>query len=53
MVSQYGLQILNARLMTEEMEVAIEVERQENGWFSRWSLEIAVKSVMEEGSEVG
>ncbi|CAD5334834.1 unnamed protein product [Arabidopsis thaliana] len=49
----YGLQILNARLMTEEMEVAIEVERQENGWFSRWSLEIAVKSVMEEGSEVG
>ncbi|XP_019088022.1 PREDICTED: anthocyanidin 3-O-glucoside 2'''-O-xylosyltransferase [Camelina sativa] len=53
LVPQHGEQILNARLMTEEMEVAVEVEREENGWFSRRSLENAVKSVMEEGSEVG
>ncbi|CAL9243482.1 unnamed protein product [Arabidopsis halleri] len=53
LVPQHGEQILNARLMTEEMEVAVEVEREDNGWFSRRSLENAVKSVMEEGSEVG
>lgn len=53
LVPQHGEQILNARLMAEEMEVAVEVEREENGWFSRRSLEDAVKSVMGEGSEVG
>ncbi|KAF2574398.1 hypothetical protein F2Q70_00004891 [Brassica cretica] len=53
LVPQHGEQILNARLMAEEMEVAVEVEREENGWFSRRSLEDAVKSVMGEVSEVG
>ncbi|KAL0774222.1 hypothetical protein Bca101_039373 [Brassica carinata] len=53
LVPQHGEQILNARLMAEEMKVAVEVERGENGWFLRQSLEDAVKTVMGEGSEVG
>ncbi|KAG8366066.1 hypothetical protein BUALT_Bualt17G0037300 [Buddleja alternifolia] len=46
-------QILNARLLTEELKVAVEVERGEMGWFCKEDLCKAVKCVMDEGSEVG
>ncbi|XP_010520927.1 PREDICTED: anthocyanidin 3-O-glucoside 2'''-O-xylosyltransferase [Tarenaya hassleriana] len=53
LVPHLGEQILNAKLMSEEMEVAVEVKREENGWFSRHSLKDAVKSVMDKDSEIG
>ncbi|XP_052178786.1 UDP-glycosyltransferase 79B6-like [Diospyros lotus] len=53
LVPQLGDQILNSRILTEELNVAVEVERDEDGWFSKESLSKAVKSVMEEDGEVG
>ncbi|CAA7062662.1 unnamed protein product [Microthlaspi erraticum] len=47
-------QLLNTRLMTEELEVSVEVSRENTGWFSKESLSDAVRSVMDEdSSEVG
>ncbi|KAL6314737.1 hypothetical protein AAG906_027084 [Vitis piasezkii] len=46
-------QILNSRLLAEELKVAVEVEREENGLFSKESLCDAIKTVMDENSEVG
>ncbi|KAH7544090.1 hypothetical protein ACOSP7_030921 [Xanthoceras sorbifolium] len=46
-------QILNTRLMAGDLKVAVEVEREENGWFSKESLCKAIKSVMDKDSEVG
>ncbi|XP_051124689.1 anthocyanidin 3-O-glucoside 2'''-O-xylosyltransferase-like [Andrographis paniculata] len=46
-------QILNARLLAAELKVAVEVERGDMGWFSKEDLSRAIKSVMDEGSEVG
>ncbi|KAI8025676.1 UDP-glycosyltransferase 79B3 [Camellia lanceoleosa] len=46
-------QILNTRLMVEELKVAVEVARDEKGWFSKESLCKAINSVMDEDSEVG
>ncbi|CAN7122333.1 unnamed protein product [Brassica rapa subsp. narinosa] len=46
-------QILNTRLMTEELEVSVEVPREETGWFSKESLSAAIISVMDEDSELG
>ncbi|CAH9097419.1 unnamed protein product [Cuscuta europaea] len=46
-------QCLNTRLMVEELEVAVEVERDENGGFSKESICKAVKSVMDDDSMVG
>ncbi|XP_061361252.1 UDP-glycosyltransferase 79B3-like [Gastrolobium bilobum] len=48
-----GDQILNTKLLVEELEVAVEVERGENGWVSKESLCKAIKLVMDEGSDVG
>ncbi|XP_044494892.1 UDP-glycosyltransferase 79B6-like [Mangifera indica] len=53
LVPQLGDQILNSRIMAEELKVGVEVEREENGWFSKENLCKAIKSVMEEESEVG
>lgn len=53
LVPQLGDQILNARIIAGEMKVAVEVEREENGWVSKENLCKAIKSVMDEGSEVG
>ncbi|KAK4795201.1 hypothetical protein SAY86_013195 [Trapa natans] len=53
MVPHLGDQILNTRLLTEELKVGVEVERQENGWFSKESLCKAVRSVMDKDSELG
>ena len=53
LVPHLGDQILNTRLLVEEMKVAVEVEREECGWFSRKSLSKAIKSVMDKDNEVG
>ncbi|CAN6842230.1 unnamed protein product [Brassica oleracea] len=54
-------QILNTRLMTEELEVSVEVPREETGWFSKETEKLvgspprsaAIISVMDEDSELG
>ncbi|XP_010482808.1 PREDICTED: UDP-glycosyltransferase 79B9 [Camelina sativa] len=46
-------QVLNTRLMTEELEVSVEVQREETGWFSKESLSVAITLVMDKDSEVG
>ncbi|KAL7236114.1 hypothetical protein ACSBR1_019396 [Camellia fascicularis] len=45
-------QILNARLMAEELKVAVEVARDENGWFSKESLCKTICSVMNKDNEM-
>ena len=47
-----GDQIVGARLMVEELKVAVEVEREDNGWISKESLSKAIISVMDEDSEI-
>ncbi|KAG7537848.1 UDP-glucuronosyl/UDP-glucosyltransferase [Arabidopsis suecica] len=46
-------QVLNTRLMSEELEVSVEVQREETGWFSKESLSVAITSVMDKDSELG
>ncbi|OVA10781.1 UDP-glucuronosyl/UDP-glucosyltransferase [Macleaya cordata] len=47
-------QYLNAKLLTEELKVAVTVERrEEDGWFSKENVCSAVKTVMDEGSRIG
>lgn len=46
-------QTLNARLMEQELKVGVEVEKDENGWFSKESLCKAVKCVVDKDSQVG
>ncbi|XP_059291317.1 anthocyanidin 3-O-glucoside 2'''-O-xylosyltransferase-like [Lycium ferocissimum] len=46
-------QTLNARLMEKELKVGVEVEKDENGWFSKESLCKAVKCVMDKDSQIG
>ncbi|KAL5562706.1 hypothetical protein UlMin_032453 [Ulmus minor] len=53
LVPHLGDQILNTKLLVGELEVAVEVERDENRWFSKESLSRAIKSVMDKDSEVG
>ncbi|KAL5564309.1 hypothetical protein UlMin_027473 [Ulmus minor] len=53
LVPHLGDQILNTKLLVGEMEVAVEVERDENRWFSKESLSRAIKSVIDKDSEVG
>lgn len=53
MVPHLADQILNTRLLANELKVGIEVERKESGWFSKESLCRAIESVMDEKSEVG
>ncbi len=53
LVPYLGDQILNTRLLVEEMKVGVEVEKEENGWFSRESLSKAIKCVMEKDNDVG
>ncbi|KAM7251650.1 hypothetical protein ACFE04_023533 [Oxalis oulophora] len=42
-----ALKILNTRLLADELKLAVEVERDENGWFSKETLGNAIKSVMD------
>ncbi|KAG8386361.1 hypothetical protein BUALT_Bualt03G0140900 [Buddleja alternifolia] len=53
LVPRLADQILNTRLLAEELKVAVEVERGDMGWFSKEDLCEAIKSVMDEDSEVG
>ncbi|KAL1206585.1 UDP-glycosyltransferase 79B7 [Cardamine amara subsp. amara] len=46
-------QLLNTRLMIEELEVSVEVSREKTGWFSKESLSDAVRSVMDKDNELG
>ncbi|KAH0719771.1 hypothetical protein KY284_004801 [Solanum tuberosum] len=52
LVPKLGDQILNTRLLANELKVALEVERDENGWFTKENLCNIIKSVMDEGSEL-
>ena len=52
-VPHLGDQILNTRLLVEEMKVAMELEREDCGWFSRKSLSKTITSVMDKDNEVG
>ncbi|XP_010448115.1 PREDICTED: UDP-glycosyltransferase 79B3-like isoform X1 [Camelina sativa] len=51
--AQLGDHIRNARLMTDELKVSVEVVREETGWFSKESLRDAINSVMKSDSEIG
>ncbi|KAL0008043.1 hypothetical protein SO802_009545 [Lithocarpus litseifolius] len=51
-VPYLGDQILGARLIVEELKVAVEVEREDNGWTSKESLSKAIISVMDKDSEI-
>ncbi|KAL5736370.1 hypothetical protein ACOSQ2_031158 [Xanthoceras sorbifolium] len=53
LVPQHGDQFFNTRLMADELKVAVEVEREDNGWFSKESLCKAIKSTMDKDNEVG
>ncbi|KAF9610462.1 hypothetical protein IFM89_022426 [Coptis chinensis] len=53
-VPHAGDQFVNAKFMTRELKVAVDVERrEEDGWFTKESMCKAVKLVMDQGSEVG
>ncbi|CAA7039687.1 unnamed protein product [Microthlaspi erraticum] len=53
LLPQEAEQVVNTRLMSEELEVAVEVARDETGWFSKESLRDAINSVMKRDSELG
>ena len=54
LVPQFGDQFLNARLMSEELRVGVEVEKgEEDGLFTKEGVCNAVVTVMDGGSEVG
>ncbi|BFG29134.1 hypothetical protein CerSpe_154080 [Prunus speciosa] len=46
-------QILSTKIPSKDLKVAVEVEREENGWFSKESLSKAVTTVMDKDNEVG
>ncbi|KAJ0234540.1 UDP-glycosyltransferase 79B5 [Hirschfeldia incana] len=52
-IPQLGDQVLTTRLLSEELEVSVKVQREDSGWFSKESLRDAVKSVMDKDSEIG
>ncbi|KAL2472691.1 UDP-glycosyltransferase 79B6 [Forsythia ovata] len=53
LVPHLGDQILNTRLLAEELKTAVEVERDENGWFTKEDLCKGIKSVMDKDSKIG
>lgn len=53
LVPHLGDQILNTRLLAEELKTAVEVERDENGLFTKEDLCKAIKSVMDKDSKLG
>ncbi|KAK4484697.1 hypothetical protein RD792_007289 [Penstemon davidsonii] len=53
LVPRLADQILNTRLLAEDLKVAVEVARGDMGWFSKEDLCKAIKSAMDEDSEVG
>nr|BBC62120.1 glucosyltransferase 27 [Nemophila menziesii] len=53
LIPHLGDQILNTRILSEELQVAVEVDKDENGWFSKESVCEAIKMVMDTDSKVG
>ncbi|KAL6199120.1 hypothetical protein ACLB2K_028907 [Fragaria x ananassa] len=53
LVPHLGDQMLNTKLLVNELKVAVEVEREANRWLSKESLSKAIRSVMDKESEVG
>ncbi|CAN1251757.1 UDP-glycosyltransferase 79B6 [Linum perenne] len=53
LVPHLGDQVLNTRLMADELRVGLEVERDEKGWVSKEKLSEAIKCVMDKGNELG
>ncbi|KAK9691727.1 hypothetical protein RND81_09G214900 [Saponaria officinalis] len=53
MIPQLGDQILNTKMLADELKVGVEVERGIGGWVSKENLCKAIKSVMDEDSEIG
>uniref|UniRef100_A0A1J3FWW2 UDP-glycosyltransferase 79B5 n=2 Tax=Noccaea caerulescens TaxID=107243 RepID=A0A1J3FWW2_NOCCA len=52
-IPQLADQVLTTRLLAEELEVSVKVQREDSGWFSKESLRDAVTSVMDKDSEIG
>ena len=52
LIPRLGDQIINTRLMVEELKVAIEVEREENRWICKQNLSKSIKLVMDEDNEM-
>ncbi|XP_021747954.1 anthocyanidin 3-O-glucoside 2'''-O-xylosyltransferase-like [Chenopodium quinoa] len=54
LIPQLEDQVLNTKIMVEELKVAVEVEKGEDGsWVSKESFCNAIKCVMDDGSEIG
>ena len=53
LLPEYADHIFTARLLADELKVAVEVEKEENGLFSKERLCEAIKTVMDEESEIG
>nr|AFJ52978.1 UDP-glycosyltransferase 1 [Linum usitatissimum] len=53
LVPHLGDQVLNTRLLADELKVGLEVERDEQGWVSKEKLSDAIKCVMDQGNELG
>ena len=52
LIPRLGDQIINTRLMVEELKVAIEVERGENRWNCKENLRKSIKLVMDKDNEM-
>ncbi|CAA7048401.1 unnamed protein product [Microthlaspi erraticum] len=52
-IPQLADEVLATRLLVEELEVSVKVQREDSGWFSKENLRDAVKSVMDKDSEIG
>jgi len=53
MLPQAVDQFLNARMMSQDLKVGVEVEKREGGLITRETVQHAILTVMEEGSEMG
>ncbi|CAB4278139.1 unnamed protein product [Prunus armeniaca] len=48
-----GCLIMNTMILVKELKVAMEVEREENGWFSKDSLSKTITTMMDKENELG
>lgn len=53
LVPHLGDQMLNTKLLADELNVAVEVKKEDNGWVSKENLCNAIKCVMNKDSEEG
>ncbi|XP_065868627.1 UDP-glycosyltransferase 79B6-like [Euphorbia lathyris] len=53
LIPHLGDQILNTRLLVDELKIAVEVEKDENGWYSKENVGKAIKTMMDKDSELG